>query len=222
MKAVIKNIGIKLYNLKNGPFWKNGGVTVEKHGNNIVLNRVKVRSQGKNNRIIIEDGVRLHHVRIQIGGNNNIIIIGRDCSIQDTIFTTEEDDNFVSLGEGTTTTGGVVFSAIEGSRIIVGNDGMISRDVWFFTGDGHGIVDACGKRTNYSQDIIIGDHVWIGYRAILTKGCKICNNSIIAVGAVCNRSLNKAQSDGCVIGGNPAKVIARDKNWTRNRKDGEK
>lgn len=71
MKAVIKNIGIKLYNLKNGPFWKNGGVTVEKHGNNIVLNRVKVRSQGKNNRIIIEDGVRLHHVRIQIGGNNN-------------------------------------------------------------------------------------------------------------------------------------------------------
>ena len=75
---------------------------------------------------------------------------------------------------------------------------------------------------NYSQDIIIGDHVWIGYRAILTKGCKICNNSIIAVGAVCNRSLNKAQSDGCVIGGNPAKVIARDKNWTRNRKDGEK
>ena len=54
------------------------------------------------------------------------------------------------------------------------------------------------------------------------QGCKICNNSIIAVGAVCNRSLNKAQSDGCVIGGNPAKVIARDKNWTRNRKDGEK
>lgn len=91
----------------------------------------------------------------------------------------------------------------------------------FFTGDGHGIVDEHGKRTNYSQDIIIGDHVWIGYRAILTKGCKICNNSIIAVGAVCNRSLNAVLSEGCVIGGNPAKVVASEKNWTRNRKDGE-
>ena len=47
MKAVIKNIGIKLYNLKNGPFWKNGGVTVEKHGNNIVLNRVKSQITGE-------------------------------------------------------------------------------------------------------------------------------------------------------------------------------
>lgn len=88
---------------------------------------------------------------------------------------------------------------------------MISRDVWFFTGDGHGIVDEHGKRTNYSQDIIIGDHVWIGYRAILTKGCKICNNSIIAVGAVCNRSLNAVLSEGCVIGGNPARVVASEK-----------
>lgn len=65
----------------------------------------------------------------------------------------EEDHNSVTLGAGTTTTGGVVFSAIEGSKIIVGSDGMISRDVWFFTGDGHGIVDEHGKRTNYSQDI---------------------------------------------------------------------
>ncbi|MFQ9873516.1 hypothetical protein [Waltera sp.] len=93
----------------------------------------------KNNRVIIEDGVRLHHVKIQISGNDNTIIIGRNCSIQDTIFAMEEDHNSVTLGAGTTTTGGVVFSAIEGSKIIVGNDGMISRDVWFFTGDGHGM-----------------------------------------------------------------------------------
>lgn len=85
----------------------------------------------KNNRVIIEDGVRLHHVKIQISGNDNTIIIGRNCSIQDTIFAMEEDHNSVTLGAGTTTTGGVVFSAIEGSKIIVGNDGMISRDVWF-------------------------------------------------------------------------------------------
>lgn len=68
--------------------------------------------------------------------------------------------------KGTTTIGGDVFSAIGGEKIIVGNDGMISRDVWFFTGDGHGIINTDGIRINYSDDIIIGKHVWIGYRTI--------------------------------------------------------
>lgn len=142
MKTIVKRIGIKVYNLKNGPFWKQGGAIVERLGQNIVLDCVKIRSHGKNNRVIIEDGVRLHHVKIQISGNDNTIIIGRNCSIQDTIFAMEEDHNSVTLGAGTTTTGGVVFSAIEGSKIIVGSDGMISRDVemsGFLQGMGMGL-----------------------------------------------------------------------------------
>lgn len=221
MRTALKKIGIKVYNLKNGPFWKKGEVSIEKKGDNILFDHVRVKSYGKNNKVIIGDGVRLHHIKIQFSGDDNTIIIGDNCSIQDTMFVTEEDGNYISMGAGTTTTGGDVFSAIEGKKIIIGNDGMISRDVWFFTGDGHGIIDMCGKRTNYSDDIIIGKHVWIGYRAILTKGCKICDNSIVAAGAVCNRGLNTLLSESCVIGGNPAQVIAREKNWTRNRKDGE-
>ena len=100
MKTIAKRIGIKVYNLKNGPFWKQGGAIVERQGHNIVLDCVKIRSHGKNNRVIIEDGVRLHHVKIQISGNDNTIIIGRNCSIQDTIFAMEEDHNSVILGAG--------------------------------------------------------------------------------------------------------------------------
>ncbi len=29
MKTIVKRIGIKVYNLKNGPFWKQGGAIVE-------------------------------------------------------------------------------------------------------------------------------------------------------------------------------------------------
>lgn len=75
MKTIAKRIGIKVYNLKNGPFWKQGGAIVERQGHNIVLDCVKIRSHGKNNRVIIEDGVRLHHVKIQISGNDNTIIL---------------------------------------------------------------------------------------------------------------------------------------------------
>lgn len=188
---------------------------------NVVLDCVKVRAKGKNNKVIIEEGARLHHIKIQMGGNDNTVIIGKNCSIRDTAFYMEEDDNLISLGAGTTTSGTDVFSAIEGSQIIVGEDGMISSECYFFTGDGHGLVDSDGRRTNISQDIIIGRHVWIGYRAVLTKGCQIKDNSIIGVGAFCNRTLNHTLSAGSVIAGNPARVTANDKNWTRNRKDGE-
>ena len=50
MKTIAKRIGIKVYNLKNGPFWKQGGAIVERQGHNIVLDCVKIRSHGKNNR----------------------------------------------------------------------------------------------------------------------------------------------------------------------------
>lgn len=41
MKTIVKRIGIKVYNLKNGPFWKQGGAIVERLGQNIVLDCVK-------------------------------------------------------------------------------------------------------------------------------------------------------------------------------------
>lgn len=35
MKTIAKRIGIKVYNLKNGPFWKQGGAIVERQGHNM-------------------------------------------------------------------------------------------------------------------------------------------------------------------------------------------
>lgn len=72
-----------------------------------------MKSCGKSNKIIIGDGERLHK-EIKLYGSNNIIIIDEKCSINDTLFVTEEDNNYIFLGKGTTTTGGDVFSAIEG------------------------------------------------------------------------------------------------------------
>ncbi len=69
MKTIVKRIGIKVYNLKNGPFWKQGGAIVERLGQNIVLDCVKIRSHGKNNRVIIEDG--------GYGAETNVRTVGR-------------------------------------------------------------------------------------------------------------------------------------------------
>ena len=57
------------------------------------------------------------------------------------------------------------------------------------------------------RKITIGNNVWIGYGAIILKGCKIGNNCIIAAGAICPG--NSIYPDNCVIAGNPAKIVKK-------------
>lgn len=221
MNKRLKELCIALYNLKNGLFWKPKDVKFQQLGRDIKYSHVRVKSRGIGNRITIGNGTRLKNVIFTIHGNYNEIIIENNCSLTDTTFTVEENTNVIWIKRGSTTTGGVFISAIEGSRVIVGEDGMISRDIYIASGDGHGVVDSTGRRTNYSEDILIGSHVWIGYRSIINKGVIIPDNCIIAAGSVVGRKINQSVTAGSIIGGNPALVVKQNMNWTRNRKDGE-
>ncbi|WP_057914179.1 maltose acetyltransferase domain-containing protein [Peribacillus muralis] len=55
----------------------------------------------------------------------------------------------------------------------------------------------------YGKPVTIGDHVWIGGRAVINPGITIGNHSVVASGAV----VTKDVPDGVVVGGNPAKII---------------
>ena len=66
-------------------------------------------------------------------------------------------------------------------------------------------------------DIVVGDDVWIGADAIICSGVTIGQGAIVAAGAI----ITKDVEPYAIVGGNPAKVVASEKNWTRNRKDGE-
>jgi len=54
-----------------------------------------------------------------------------------------------------------------------------------------------------NSPVIIGNNVWIGERAIILKGVKIGNNSVVAAGSV----VTKEVPENTVVGGNPARVI---------------
>jgi len=58
-------------------------------------------------------------------------------------------------------------------------------------------------RTNHCAPIHIGDRVWIGSGAIITKGVTIGDGAVIAAGAV----VTKDVPENTVAGGVPAKVI---------------
>jgi len=93
------------------------------------------------------------------------------------------------------------------SRIEIGNDVAISHDVTIMDSDAHSVIQNGYKNT---IPIIIGDHVWIGSRAIILKGVKIGNGAIIAAGAV----VTKDVPPHSMVAGVPSKVIKNNLEWS--------
>ncbi|XNN89723.1 acyltransferase [Curtobacterium flaccumfaciens] len=56
----------------------------------------------------------------------------------------------------------------------------------------------------------LGDHVWVGSKAMIFKGVEIADGCVIASGAVVTRSVDQPNS---LIAGNPASVVRRGIDW---------
>jgi maltose O-acetyltransferase len=92
------------------------------------------------------------------------------------------------------------FPAYHGNhRIRLGNDVYLAPNVCFFA-SGHDINDLTRL---VGDDIVIGDHVWIGANAIVLPGVRIGENSVIGAGSVVTKSI----PSNSIAVGNPARVI---------------
>lgn len=165
---------------------------------------------------MIEFGKKCYLIncRLYISGNNNKIVISNRVFLKDTDIHIEDSGNEVHIDEKTTVFGKPHLACTEGKRILIGQDCMFSTDVTFRTGDSHSIVDLDGRRINNAQDVIIGNHIWIGNKVVLTKGVEIADNSIVGSGSIVTKKFTKK---GIVIAGVPAKEIKENVNWLRER-----
>ena len=179
-----------------------------------LLKNVNIHISGTNNKIIIDDFTTLRNSNIYINGNNNVVRFGKWTSFWNSEICTEDDGNEVSIGTHTKILGQTKMAAIEGTKIIIGDECGFSTDVIMRTGDSHSILDMEGRRTNASKDIVLENHVWVGIKVICMKGTYVSRHSIIAAGAVVS---GKFMEPNCIIGGLPAKVIKRDIEWTGKR-----
>lgn len=93
-------------------------------------------------------------------------------------------------------------------EIIIGRDVSIARDVIIRDTDAH-IITENGENKEESKPIRIGNHVWIGTRAIILKGVTIGDGAVIAAGAV----VTKDVPEKCIVAGVPAKVIKENIEW---------
>lgn len=179
-------------------------------GDNVEWKKCKITFNGKNNVLIIEDGVKLTDVVIGFKGNDSIVYISKTnfCRAHISIFS----QSVMFLGENSTQNQPCKFLLSEHSNIVVCDDCMFANTNILRTSDNHMIFDGdTGKRVNFPEDIYIGRHVWLTEDARVLKGVKIGSGAIVG-----NRALVvKDVECNTIVGGIPAKKIKENVFWER-------
>ena len=147
-------------------------------------------------------------------GNNNTIEFGKSCIARNGSFYIENNGNAIITGDNTEYAGKIHVAVTESTKCVVGNNCLFSSEIVIRTGDSHSVLNESGERINPAKDVVIGNHVWIGHRVLITKGVSIPENSIVGTGAILTKAIDKC---GVVIAGVPAKIVKENINWNSKR-----
>lgn len=125
------------------------------------------------------------------------------------------------IGENCTASSKFELHVNQGKKAIIGRDCMFSFENELWAGDGHSIFDvksgSCINRDirgGYcpSNNLVIGDHVWVGKQAFIMHGTNIGSGSIVGARSV----VKGVFPNNCSIVGNPAKKVKEDIAWSRD------
>ncbi|MFS7245801.1 DapH/DapD/GlmU-related protein [Rahnella inusitata] len=121
----------------------------------------------------------------------------------------------VKIGDNLSVTHNLYIRAVEGKNVSIGNDCLIASDVTIRTNDGHPIYDTTsGVRINMSEDVVIGNHVWLGDEVAVLKGVSIGEGSIVAMRSVVTKNVESK----VIAAGIPAKIVRFNCTWEHNLK----
>lgn len=200
-------------NCRNRHSYKTGENNhVVNQGGTRVSSRIQITGNG--NKVILEKGTLLLNSLIKISGNNNTVVLKANSYVSGAELWVENNSCELSIGERTFVGHHSHLACTEdGSKLIVGSNGMISSYVQVRTGDSHSIVDMEGNRINHAQSVFIGDHCWLGEGSKVLKGVTLEGDDIVSTGAIVTKSFGK----NVLLGGVPAKMIKENVNWDSKR-----
>ena len=177
------------------------------------------RIRGINNRIHIAPSGGSAFI-ININGNNNVIRVGRanrmmslavECGSH-----VPAHETHLEIGDACSTEAGTrVLLHTSGGQCRIGNDCLISGGITFRCGESPHLIfeKDTGAYLDLSKGIEIGQHVWIGEKAYLTKNAAVPSDCVVAAASVVTRRFTETHS---VVAGNPATVVKRNIQWFRN------
>lgn len=174
---------------------------------------VNITFRGGGNTMEVAPDVKIGRLSVTFDCNNGTFRIGGHGAVPAFRATVRVgQDASVVIGDDVSATETCGMSAVEGVTIRIGDDVMIASETHFRADDGHPIFDVTtGERVNPARDIIVGDHVWVGTRAVLLGGTIVGQGSVIGWGSIVKGRI----PNNCVAAGVPARVVRRDVAWER-------
>lgn len=179
----------------------------------ILCNRDTVIDLDSKSTILLNGSLLLGTPEVEDSRYNTRIKVGSNSILQVNKQFRMFSNSFVNIMDGghLTVNGGFIN---EGTKLIcktkidIGTDFACGCDVIISDYDFHEIeVDGIiGVKT---KPIKIGDHVWIGQRAIVLKGVEIGNGSVIAAGSIVTKNV----PEHCLVAGIPARIIKENIKW---------
>lgn len=211
------------------------------NGNDNVINsscHVKnsyIKICGNNNTILFpkDNGSLIGNINILINGSNNTILIkSPNCCIGNLninighfidhnkkmhIYIKEKVTNNTKmiLGGNLSLNSGEILLPENDTNLTIGDECMLSDNLNLYASDCHAIVDN-NCVLNRGNNIVIGDHCWIGKNVFICKNTKIPSNSIVGA---CSVVTKRFDEENIIIAGNPAKIVKRNINWDRSSPD---
>lgn len=194
-------------------------IVVCKNGNEELLPELKgiagleIRIEGNDNLVQIDLPTLFIESKIIIKGNHNRVVIGASrYKFQDAVVVVYDGGSF-ELGQDAYLNGD--FKAFvmgkNGLKVRIGSEFAAASGCLIRCGDGHTVYDAMSRQVvNEPEDIILGNHIWIGARSMILKGATLADNTIVGAMSLVNK---KFVNEGCIVAGVPAREIRCGVNW---------
>lgn len=135
-------------------------------------------------------------------GDHATVIAAPDLKVRLTVWSDLQGGGRISIDDCALICPGVRISAAR--EVAIGESCMLAHGVFITDADWHGIYDR-SEAVGNTAPVSIARNVWIGDSAIVCKGVRIGENSIIAAGSVVVKSV----PENVISGGNPATVLKR-------------
>ncbi len=154
---------------------------------------------GKSPRFLAPHSLAIHGPNICAGDFLHMISSPQK-PVKLTTWCSKQQQGRISIGHFCLLAPGVEITAAD--HISIGDNCMIAADVVIHDCDWHGIYNRL-RPFRCTASVTLANNVWIGARAIITKGVNIGENSIIGAGSVVTKDIPA----NVVAAGNPAKIV---------------
>lgn len=212
-----------------------GGYYKDSCGNEIIaegnVENVEINLEGYNNRLYIGKNVGCQNLlKIKLKGNASLHLgrgmycrsgqmflrnsksVFKGNSYLAGNFFISNFDGEMEIGEGMEVTDSLYIGVMENTKLTIGKECLVAKDVKILSGGGHSLYDLEQKR-NINMDenvhVTIGDHVWLGLGSQIIYNTDIGEHSMVGAGSV----VKGTYPAHCVIAGNIARVVRENVDW---------